>query len=411
MAVKRVEIQAAQRLRTLLREYFLDLDAASRDPGRRVAWCSSAGPCELLTALGFEVYFPENHGAMLGSKKVSAKYIPRAVGAGYSPEACSYMNSDIGAALCGYSPLQEAYGVAGPPRPDLLVYSTNQCREVQEWWNFFGRRHGAVVLGVRPPLHLGEVAAEHLRFVRGQLAELIERIEARFGLKMDEDRLREVVDLSSRASTLWRQVLDTARAHPSPLTFFDGLIHMAPVILRRGSQTAVDYYEALLAEMQARVADGVGAVPHERHRLYWDGMPVWPRVRDLSEKFFDLHAVIAASTYCNSWAFDPYDGGDPLLWMARTETEVFINRDEEVKEHFLMEMFQRFDIHGAIFHNARTCPNNTNSRFGMAQRLRQRLDTPILVIDGDLSDARFFSTAQTLTNIEAFIEQLEERLR
>jgi hypothetical protein len=30
------------------------------------------------------------------------------------------------------------------------------------------------------------------------------------------------------------------------------------------------------------------------------------------------------------------------------------------------------------------------------------------VIDGDLSDERFFSTAQTMTNIEAFIEQLEE---
>jgi benzoyl-CoA reductase/2-hydroxyglutaryl-CoA dehydratase subunit BcrC/BadD/HgdB len=72
-------------------------------------------------------------------------------------------------------------------------------------------------------------------------------------------------------------------------------------------------------------------------------------------------------------------------------------------------MFDRFSIDGAVFHNARTCPNNTNSRFGMAQRLREKLDMPIVVFDGDLSDVRFFSTAQTLTNIEAFIEQLEER--
>ncbi len=71
-------------------------------------------------------------------------------------------------------------------------------------------------------------------------------------------------------------------------------------------------------------------------------------------------------------------------------------------------MFDRFEIDGAIFHNARTCPNNTNSRFGMAQRLRDRYGKLVLVIDGDLSDSRFFSTAQTMTNIEAFIEQLEE---
>ncbi len=97
--------------------------------------------------------------------------------------------------------------------------------------------------------------------------------------------------------------------------------------------------------------------------------------------------------------------------MARTSTELFINRDEATKEAFLGEMFDRFAIDGAIFHNARTCPNNTNSRFGMPQRIRARFGLPVLVIDGDLSDVRFFSTAQTMTNIEAFIEQLEERAR
>ncbi len=97
--------------------------------------------------------------------------------------------------------------------------------------------------------------------------------------------------------------------------------------------------------------------------------------------------------------------------MARTSTEIFINRDEAVKESFLLEMFERFDIDGAIFHNALTCPNNTNSRFGMAQRLRDRHGKLVLVIDGDLSDERFISTAQTMTNIEAFIEQLEEHKR
>ena len=74
-------------------------------------------------------------------------------------------------------------------------------------------------------------------------------------------------------------------------------------------------------------------------------------------------------------------------------------------------MFDRFDIDGAIFHNARTCPNNTNSRFGMPQRIREEYRVPVLVVDGDLSDIRFFSTAQTMTNIEAFIEQLEDHAR
>lgn len=408
-SVKRVAIEAQKDLRLLLRDYFVDLDAAAADPSRRIAWCTSVGPCEILTAMGFEVYFPENHGAMLGARKVSALYIPRAVGVGYCAESCSYMTSDIGASLAGYSPLQEAYGIAGPPKPDLLVYSTNQCREVQDWWGFFGRRNGAPVLGICPPTHLGEVTEAHVAFVRGRLARLIEQIESHFGLKLDWDRLKEAVTLSSRATTLWREVLDTARTRPSPLTFFDGLILMAPAIVLRGSQRSVAFYEELLVELKERVREGVGAVPQERWRVYWEGMPVWPKIRELSEKFFDLRTVIAASTYCNSWAFEAYDGGDPLTWMAKTSTEIFINRDENTKQAFLTEMFEQFGIDGAIFHNARTCPNNTNSRFGMAQRLRESLDMPVLVIDGDLSDVRFFSTAQTMTNIEAFVEQLEGR--
>ncbi len=406
--VKRVEIKAQRQLRSLMTDYFLELDQAAKDPQKRVAWCTSVGPCEILTAFGFHVHFPENHGALLGAKKISHELIPRAVGAGYCAESCSYMNSDIGAALTGRSPLQDAYGIDGPAKPDLLVYSTNQCREVQDWFSFFGRRQNAPVLGVCPPTHLGDVTQKHVAFVRGQLLELNEQIEHHFDLKLDMDRLQEVVALSSRASSLWREILDMARVLPSPITFWDSLFHMTPVILMRGSQAALDYYDQLLNELIERAYADTAAVPGERWRLYWEGMPIWPKIRQLSEKFFDLRAVIAASTYCNSWAFEPYDGGDPLQWMAKTSTEIFINRDENAKQAFLVEMFDRFGIDGVIFHNARTCPNNTNSRFGMAQRLREELGMPVLVIDGDLSDIRFFSTAQTMTNIEAFIEQLEE---
>ncbi len=410
-AAKRIEIQSQKRLGALMRAHFLDLDEASRDPSRRVAWCTSVGPCEILTAMGFDVYFPENHGALLGARRVSHELIPRAVGAGYSAESCSYMTSDIGSTLAGVSPLTDAFGIAGPPKPDLLVYSTNQCREVQDWWNFYGRRDGIPVMGICPPGHLGEVTSEHVAFVSGRMQRMIEEIENKFALRMDYDRLSEVVALSSRASALWGSVLDTAKARPAAMTFFDGAIHMAPVILMRGSQTAIDYYKSLLTELSQRVENGIGAIPDERFRVYWDGMPIWPKVRELAEKFYDLRTVVAASTYCNSWAFDEFDGGDPLDWMARSSIELFINRDENTKQRFLAQMFDRFEIDGAIFHNARTCPNNTNSRFGMPQRIRAELDMPSLVIDGDLSDVRFFSTAQTMTNIEAFVEQLEERQR
>lgn len=80
-------------------DYYYELDAATKNPQQKVAWCSSVGPAEILRSLGFFVYFPENHGAMLGSSRMATDLIPHANAVGYSPEVCSYLTSDIGAYL------------------------------------------------------------------------------------------------------------------------------------------------------------------------------------------------------------------------------------------------------------------------------------------------------------------------
>ncbi len=44
----------------------------------------------------------------------------------------------------------------------------------------------------------------------------------------------------------------------------------------------------------------------------------------------------------------------------------------------------------------------------MPQRLEQQTGVPSLIINADLNDLRLISDEQTQTNVEAFIEQLEE---
>jgi benzoyl-CoA reductase/2-hydroxyglutaryl-CoA dehydratase subunit BcrC/BadD/HgdB len=44
----------------------------------------------------------------------------------------------------------------------------------------------------------------------------------------------------------------------------------------------------------------------------------------------------------------------------------------------------------------------------MPQRLTNETGVPSITINGDLNDLRLISDEQTKTNIEAFIEQLEE---
>jgi benzoyl-CoA reductase/2-hydroxyglutaryl-CoA dehydratase subunit BcrC/BadD/HgdB len=95
--------------------------------------------------------------------------------------------------------------------------------------------------------------------------------------------------------------------------------------------------------------------------------------------------------------------------MARAYTEIFIVRDENFKEKYIEKIVNKYKLDGILFHDAKTCPANSNNRYGMPERLEKKLNIPALTINGDLNDMRCYSEEQAKTNIEAFIEQLEAR--
>ena len=398
--------RAQKRMKELMADHFHEVDAAARDPGQKVAWCTSVGPAELLHSFGFKVYYPENHGALLGATRSASKYIPLANAIGYSPDICSYLTSDVGAFLAGETPLQRAYGLEGVPRPDVLVYNTNQCRDVKDWFAFYARRFGVPLVGVNSPVNVGEVTREHVQAMVAQYRALIPALEEVSGRRFDMDRFREVMRLSAETSHLWKACLWEARHRPSPLTFFDATILMGPAVVLRGTPRAVEFYRELLAELEERVEAGVAAVEGERFRVYWEGMPVWGKLRELAGFFQELSTCVVVSTYCNSWVFDAFDDPDPFEGMARAYLELFIVRSDDAKEDIMARLLEEFSVDGIVYHDAKTCPNNSNTRYGLPQRLKERTGVPYVIIYGDLNDLRCFSEEQAKTNIEAFIEQL-----
>ena len=408
VAIKK--IQATGHMRKIMADYFYEMDAAAKEGSPKIAWCTSVGPAELLLSLGFLVYYPENHGAMLGSTRQAMDYIPVANSVGYSPDICSYLTSDVGAFIKGETPLSRAYeGIEGVPKPDVLVYNTNQCRDVQDWFSWYSRELDVPALGIVTYRNIGTITEGHLRSIEKQTEELIPDLERISGNAFDIDKFRHVLGLSYDCTLLWKKVLETNMSKPAPISFFDETIHMGPAVVLRGTEVAVEYYKVLLKELEERVASKDGAVEDEKFRVYWEGMPIWGKLRSLAELFIELKTAVIASTYCNSWIFDSFDPKDPFMSMSRAYTEIFIDRDENFKQQYMEDMVRKYDIDGILFHDAKTCPNNSNNRYGLPQRLEQSLNVPTLTINGDLNDLRCYSEEQARTNIEAFVEQFETK--
>lgn len=397
------EIKATQELKKIMRNYFQSL----AQEGKKIAWCTSVGPAELLRSFGFEVYFPENHGALLGATRTAMEYIPESAKYGYSNHVCSYTTSDIGAFLKGNTPLLKQYGLKSIPKPDLIVYNTNQCREVQDWFSFFAKQFDCHIAGIHPPRYVDEVTKEEITLVIDQHKRIIPLCEKVSGNKFNIDRFRETLRLSKEATMLWQTVLKTAMATPAPISFFDGVIHMGPIVIMRGTQQAKDYYVRLLEELSDNLNNKTGIVANEKCRIFWEGMPIWGRLRMLSDLFTENNAVVVASTYCSSWIFNDFDESDPFESSALAYTKIFINRSEKAKMKMLTNWLNEYRCDGILFHDTKTCFNNSNAKFGMPQRLKAETGIPFLVVEGDLCDLRFFSEGQSITKIETFIEQIE----
>ena len=409
MPRERVPLESTVRLKELVRSYYRDLDEAGRDPERRVAWCSGLGPCELLRAFGFDLYFPENHAALIGASRRAHRYVARAVAEGFSPLASTQTTCDIGAHLAGDSPLVPVHGIDGPPRPDAVVYNTSFGHSLIHWFEWYGGHFDVPVLGLHPPSVLDDLEEADVDASVRHLERLAGRLEALADRRLDRGRLAEAVRHAARAATLWAQILDLATQVPSPLTVFDTLVHMAPLVMLRGTPEAADYYALLLSELEERVAAGVAAVADERHRLYWEGPPVWCALGPMAKLFSERRICVVASTYPSVFALEGLDPDRPFQSMAESYTGLFTNRSRRHKRGVLSERLQRYRVDALLHHDGRTCPEHSNVRHGLHVELERETGVPALVLEADSHDVRHFSAAQLAALLDEWLAGAERR--
>ncbi|MGW8319460.1 MAG: 2-hydroxyacyl-CoA dehydratase subunit D [Candidatus Promineifilaceae bacterium] len=368
-----------------------------------VAWVTSGAPIEFLKALGFYILYPENHGALCGTARVVVDIASEAENAGYSRDICSYARTDIGTMLSGKTP------VGRLPKPDLLLACTNICQTVLHWYRVLAHHFNVPLILIDTPFVYTQASEHSVTFVKRQLEEAIPVAEEVAGRSLDPRRFEEVIHLSREASLLWRELLERGKHRPAPISVFDQFIQMAPIVEMRGDGATVDFYAALLKEVDERIADGVGAVKDERKRLLWDNLPVWYRLRYVAE-FLGRHGmVIAASTYTNAWAeLTPMmDPRQPLESMARTYLHAVLNRGAADKLATMKRMIDDYQLDGAILHSDRSCKPYSIGQLDQRDRLIRECGLPALLLEADHNDPRAFSEEQVANRLAAFVEMLE----
>jgi benzoyl-CoA reductase/2-hydroxyglutaryl-CoA dehydratase subunit BcrC/BadD/HgdB len=368
-----------------------------------VAYVTSGAPVEILEAMGVLTLFPENYGALCGARRVAVRLCEVAESDGYSPDLCSYARSHMGSVMQPQdAPLK------GLPKPDLLLCCTNICGTVLKWYEALADHYDVPLFVLDVPFQRGpEPQAHELRYVVAQLESLIAWTEEVTGRRWKPRRFRDLLALSNETVRLWQEIRDMGRYKPSPLSVPDLFVAMAPVVALRGSRQAVEVYWELKVELEARVADGIAAVPGERIRLLWDNIAIWYRLYRFFRPFMDAGACFVTDGYTNSWALaEPADLDDPLPGMARTLQGAYINVSLETRAAIVADLASDFAADGMVMHANWSCKPFSLTQNDIQAAVREKMPLPTLVLEADTCDSRRYNERAVRERIAAFLEML-----
>ena len=393
--------KTASYMKEVMAKYYEEGQKA-KEEGTPVVWMTAVSPVEIVYAAGLFPYYPENFGALASAKKIADKLSMTAETQGYAHDLCGYARCGIGDAHSQEHPVGKIV------EPDVLLPCNTQCGSLPKWFQAASHYYNAPYFLLDAPQLGFEPEKFAIEYYVEQLKEMISFLEEITGQPFDYDRLREVLELSNEACRLWNEILETAAMKPAPFGFFDACFHMAPIVTWRGTQIAVDYYRALKEELDERIKEGVYAVPNERFKIYFDHIPLWPKLRWFSEIFAEHDALVAVSQYTHSWAYS-FDLDRPLESLAEEYTEEFVNRCFDYRVNLKMEFMEKYDIDGFIFFSNRSCKPNSIGLYDKRRIISEKTGLPGVVFEADMSDLRFFSESQLLSKLEPFFEQLEEK--
>ncbi len=383
-------------LQQIMFRYVLEGHAGSEEG--KLAWVTSGFPVEIPVAMGITPTYPEQYGAVIGSAKVGPTICGYAEDLGYSQELCSYARSSIGSV-----DKPEESPMEGLPPPNALLTCNNICGTVLRWYDAVSEMTGAPVFLLDTPPIEDEQRPHHIEYVRDSIDHLVTFLSKQFNTTLENDRLKEVAGYSSKAIDLWTRSLEACKTTPTPLNCADRFLTMAPVVSMRGTEHVIEFYQALLDEVEGRVKQGLGAIMDEKVRLLWDNIPPWFQIFRFFNGLAKRGVAFPADTYTHAWAGSIEDD-DLIEGIATMYSNVYLNKGLDAKVDKMCQLIKDYDLDGFILFSVRSCKRYSLGQLVSKELVSERTGVPGVVIEGDMVDSRLFNDAQIQTRVDALLE-------
>ena len=401
----RKSLQTTLEVPTLRKAYYAQtLDDSKK--GKKVAWCSNNIPVEILDVMDVTSVFLENYATVIAAKRLASGYCVAGEKKGFSQDVCGYARMLMGYLLARDEVPEAPYG--GLAKPDFLLVNSYSCDSRLGWFTAMNR-------ALNLPLHVHDAPhqpdgacdlAANAEYTERELRSLVAFLEEQTGNKFDSERLRKRLELSRQTSEIMFDINELRKAVPCPMGSADMFTAVWPAMYMVGTKECEDFYQKLRAEVEERIAKGIGVVPEEKFRLMWSGIPFWYNM-SLLNYVEDFGGVVAIEGFYRSRERRlPPQHDDPIKDMAlrsirqRTfPSSIIISIDD------LMDAVKEYKIDGVILSFNPSCRLSYVPQMEL-QRSLEEGGIPTLGLECDMADERTYSDAQVKTRIDAFVERL-----
>ncbi len=410
--MKMKKLECGKAVSGALRQYYQDIWER-----RPLAWSVvSSNPLnDICNLLGIQVAYPENYACICAAQHLSEKYCTIAESNNYKPDLCSYIRNNFGFLLDQGS----EHPLGGLPKPDLITVVSNACLNYIKWFDALRLYFDVPFVHVNTPHKMSqdEDPSLFLDYVAGELEEAIKELEKISGRKVTSEKLKETAHYSREQGKYWREILELNKSTPAPLNFPDlANLIFVPTSLS-GTELGLSLLKQAYEEVKERVKNGVGAIDNERHRLILLNIPPWYRL-GISSYFAEKGCVLPFGDYTRYvWCTQDIDDSDPLehfaykaLGMA-TDTGYGSSTVETLYgplEKRIEEDIKAYNIDGAVVQINKSCKIMSTGGLDIARFIRDKMDIPVVVLDADQADERFYSDAEFKQRLDAFFDALGE---
>jgi benzoyl-CoA reductase/2-hydroxyglutaryl-CoA dehydratase subunit BcrC/BadD/HgdB len=374
-------------------EYYLS-GAQARKDGRPIAYVTAFTPVEILRAMDVVCMYPESYAVVCSASGKAREMIHASQMGTFAQDLCSYSLIDVGSEFYGKLPL------GGLPQPDMLIAANNQCGTTFLWFKLLAQKKNIPLFIIDYPAAIEDESSTK-EYIARQYEALIDFVKQHTANDLDTQKLSETVAFSAKTCDLWQKVHQLNKHNPIGIDAHKIVDALFPMVVAKGTKSACDYYEALIAEHQR--PDG-GSL-EDSVRLLWHGYPMW----FLAKRFpdcFDSEFQIVLNDYTLWWNLDYKKCRDDIDTLITAYSNTYLNRPIYKKIEWVRALVKEYSIKAVLCHANRSCRRSLADIVPLRKEL-SKSGIPTVIIESDMANPDFYSKEQVNLRIESFRDTLK----